>query len=257
MRRQRSRDVADWLLAQLLSGEFATYIQGPQGVGKSHLLYDAVLLVSATHGCRVVYEHDCTSWGSLNQQPIQATLYFLRSVAMAFASDAAVLNLCNEFTAKVAVMSTVADAEFAVSHSFLPQLGDLCKTLNLKVFSARALLLVLDLLRRSEPRFSLRALSTLHRLARRGVRLRQVVAQRRVQQQLHVGVLEQATSFVRARKLSLFRLGGVRIRIRGGGHLLFRRRLPGRCCARFTRRRLQAIAAFSLPRGFTHAACAH
>jgi hypothetical protein len=31
-------------------------------------------------------------------------------------------------------MSTVADAEFAVSHSFLPQLGDLCKKLNLKVF---------------------------------------------------------------------------------------------------------------------------
>jgi hypothetical protein len=134
MRRQRSRDVADWLLAQLLSGEFATYIQGPQGVGKSHLLYDAVLLLNATHGCRVVYQHDCASWARFANMPIKATLYFLRSVAMAFPHDADVLDLCKQFTDSVSIMSDVVAAEDAVCDMFLPQLGDLCERLNLKVF---------------------------------------------------------------------------------------------------------------------------
>jgi hypothetical protein len=126
MRRQQSRVVADWLLKQLSLGEFASYIQGPQGIGKSHLLYEAVLLLRAS-GCRVVYEHDCASWAGLAGQPSQATLYFLRSIAIAFVDDAEVLGLCREVTANVAVMSDIADAEHAVCFIFLPRLGDMCK----------------------------------------------------------------------------------------------------------------------------------
>ncbi len=135
MRRPQSRVVADWLLELLSTGKFASYIQGPQGVGKSHLLYEAVLLLRATPGCRVVYEHDCASWAVLaGQQNSRATLYFLRSVAMAFVDDAEVLGLCREVIANVAVMTNVADAEHAVCSIFLPRLGDLCKRLGLRVF---------------------------------------------------------------------------------------------------------------------------
>ncbi len=41
MRRRGSRDVADWLFSLLSHNTFASYVHGPQGVGKSHLLYEA------------------------------------------------------------------------------------------------------------------------------------------------------------------------------------------------------------------------
>ena len=63
-----------------------------------------------------------------------AALHFLRAVAAAFEADAAVLRLCSEFTAAVAVMTSAVDAQSAVGHRFLPRLGELCKKLNLKVF---------------------------------------------------------------------------------------------------------------------------
>ena len=114
---------------------FAAYIQGPQGVGKSHLLHEAVLLLLIAHSdCRVVYEHDCASWAGLANMPIKATLYWLRSVAMAFADDPQVLALCKQFIGSVSLMTDIVAAEDAVCNSFLPQLGDLCKRLKLKAF---------------------------------------------------------------------------------------------------------------------------
>ena len=134
MRRLGSQDLVAWLTLLLGNREFAAYIQGPQGVGKSHLLYEACLLLSAKPGFRVVYEHDCASWGSLANMPVKAALYFLRSIGMAFSEDAEVLELCKQFTANVSVVSDVVAAEDAVCNEFLPQLGELCKRLNLKVF---------------------------------------------------------------------------------------------------------------------------
>ena len=135
MRRTQSREIADMLLDQLKKKEFATYIQGPQGVGKSHMLYEAALLLSTSPGCRVVYEHDCASWASLDGLPLKGTLYFVRLVAMAFAGDREVLELCKEFTSIIAVMSSSTEAQDALCSLFLPQLGDLCKRLGLKFFS--------------------------------------------------------------------------------------------------------------------------
>jgi hypothetical protein len=134
MRRAQSRVIAEWTLELLKENEFASYIQGPQGVGKSHMLYEAALLLGATPGCRVVYEHDCASWAFLSGQPVQATLYFLRTVAMAFAGDAEVLQLCRDTIGKVAIVSSAAEAEKAVCGVFLPQLGDLCKRFGLQLF---------------------------------------------------------------------------------------------------------------------------
>ena len=134
MRRQGSRAIADWLFSLLSNSKFAAYIPGPQGVGKSHLLYEACLLLSARSECRVVYEHDCSSWADLGQDIIGATLHFLRSVAVAFADDAEVLSLCRSTVSMVSICSSTLEAERAVCNVFLPQLGDLCKRLNLKVF---------------------------------------------------------------------------------------------------------------------------
>ena len=134
MRRRQSREIADMLLGQLNRKEFATYIQGPQGVGKSHMLYEAALLLSTSPGCRVVYEHDCASWAGSDGLPIEATLYFLRTVAMAFAGDSEVMQLCRDTIGKVAIASSTAEAQKAVCSLFLPQLGNLCKRLGLKVF---------------------------------------------------------------------------------------------------------------------------
>ena len=134
MRRQGSREVADWLLVLLSRKMFAAYIQGPQGVGKSHLLYEVLLLLTAQSDCRVVYEHDCASWAGLANMPIKATLYWLRSVAMAFAQDPEVLGLCRQFIGSVSLMADIVAAEDAVCRSFLPQLGNMCKRLKLKVF---------------------------------------------------------------------------------------------------------------------------
>ncbi len=134
MRRRGSRAIADWLLSLLSDNDFIAYVQGPRGVGKSHLLYEAALLLNATSDCRVVYEHDCASWAVLANSPVKATLYFLRSVAVAFADDAEVLDLCKHFTACVSLMSEPVAAQRAVHCEFLPQLGDLCKQLKLKVF---------------------------------------------------------------------------------------------------------------------------
>jgi hypothetical protein len=134
MRRNGSRAIADWLFNLLSHNKFASYVHGPQGVGKSHLLYEAGLLLSTRPDCRVVYEHDCGSWAGQANMPIKAALYFLRSVAMAFAHDAEVLDLCKHFTASVSLMSDVVAAEDAVCNVFLPQLGDMCKRLKLKIF---------------------------------------------------------------------------------------------------------------------------
>ncbi len=134
MRRQRSRDLAAWLTQLLEKREFASYIQGPQGVGKSHLLYEACLLLSAKPDCRIVYEHDCASWASLANTPVKGALYLLRSIGMAFAQDAEVLQLCKHFTARVSLVSDAVAAEDAVCNVFLPQLGELCQRLKLKVF---------------------------------------------------------------------------------------------------------------------------
>jgi len=134
MRRQLSRSLASELLGFLDSRKPAAYIQGPQGVGKSHLLYEAAVLLSLTSGCRVVYEHDCASWATYANKPIEATLYWIRAVAMGFSGDAPVVALCKEFTEKIAVMTDPTDAESAVRNLFLPRLGDLCARLKLKVF---------------------------------------------------------------------------------------------------------------------------
>jgi hypothetical protein len=134
MCRSGSRDLAAWLTGLLEKREFAAYLQGPQGVGKSHLLYEACLLLSATSECRVVYEHDCASWANLANTPVKAALYFLRSIGMAFAQDAEVLELCQQFTADVSIVSDAVAAEDAICNEFLPQLGELCQQLNLKVF---------------------------------------------------------------------------------------------------------------------------
>jgi hypothetical protein len=134
MRRQLSRTLKDRLVHLLGSRKPAAYIQGPQGVGKSHLLYEAAVLLSLTPGCRVVYEHDCASWATYANKPIEATLYWIRAVAMGFSGDAPVVALCKEFTEKVAVMKDPADAESAVRNLFLPHLGVLCARLKLKVF---------------------------------------------------------------------------------------------------------------------------
>jgi hypothetical protein len=134
MRRHGSSDLAAWLTLHLEKREFAAYIQGPLGVGKSHLLYEACLLLSAKPGCRVVYEHDCASWAALANTPVKAALYFLRSIGMAFAQDAEVLKLCTQFTDNVSIVSDAVAAEDAVCNRFLPQLGELCEQLNLKVF---------------------------------------------------------------------------------------------------------------------------
>ena len=134
MRRQGSRDLVAWLIQLLELCEFAAYLQGPQGVGKSHLLYEACLLLSAKLDCRVVYEHDCSSWANLANTPVTAALYFLRSIAMAFAEDTEVLQLCKQFTASVSTVSDAVAAEDAVCNDFLPRLGELCNRLNLKVF---------------------------------------------------------------------------------------------------------------------------
>jgi hypothetical protein len=134
LRRQESRVLAAWLMEELRKQEFAAHIYGPQGVGKSHLLHEVVLLLTEQSDCRVVYEHDCASWAGLANMPIKATLYWLRSVAMAFAQDPEVLGLCRQFIERVSVMTDIVAAEDAVCNSFLPQLGDLCKRLKLKVF---------------------------------------------------------------------------------------------------------------------------
>ena len=134
MRRQLSRTLADALLGFLDSRRPAAYIQGPQGVGKSHLLYEAAVLLSLISGCRVVYEHDCASWAGYADKPVEATLYWLRTVAMGFSGDGPVLDLCREFTEKIATMTDPADAGSAVRNMFLPRLGDLCARLELKVF---------------------------------------------------------------------------------------------------------------------------
>ena len=134
MRRHGSRALAAWLIQLLEASEFAAYIQGPQGVGKSHLLYEACLLLSAMLNYRVVYVHDCASWASLANTPIRAALFFLRSIGMAFARDVEVLNLCQQFTADVSILSDAVAAEDAVCNMFLPQLGQLCESLKLKVF---------------------------------------------------------------------------------------------------------------------------
>jgi len=112
MRRTQSREIADMLLDQLKKKEFATYIQGPQGVGKSHMLYEAALLLSTSPGCRVVYEHDCASWANLDGLSVKGTLYFVRLVAMAFAGDHEVLELCKEFTSKKTI-GTVGELKAA------------------------------------------------------------------------------------------------------------------------------------------------
>jgi len=134
MRRQLSRTLAAELLGFLDSRKPAAYIQGPQGVGKSHLLYEAAVLLSLTPGCRVVYEHDCASWAGDAEKRVEATLYWLRTVAMGFSGDGPVLDLCREFTEKIAIMTDPTDAGSAVRNQFLPQLGDLCARLKLKVF---------------------------------------------------------------------------------------------------------------------------
>ena len=134
MRRQLSQTLSEQLLHLLASREMAAYIQGPQGVGKSHALYEAVMLLSSTPGCRVVYEHDCASWAGYADKPVEATLYWLRTVAMGFSGDGPVLDLCREFTEKIVIMTDPADAGSAVRNMFLPRLGDLCARLKLKVF---------------------------------------------------------------------------------------------------------------------------
>ena len=135
MRRQESHILADSLREELRKREFAIQVYGPQGVGKSHLLHEAVLLLLIAHSdCRVVYEHDCASWAGLANMPNKATLYWLRSVAMAFADDPQVLALCKQFIGSISLMTDIVAAEDAVCNSFLPQLGDLCKRLKLKVF---------------------------------------------------------------------------------------------------------------------------
>jgi len=134
MRRQLSRTLASELLGFLDSRKPAAYIQGPQGVGKSHLLYEAAVLLSLTPGCRVVYEHDCASWAGYAEKRVEATLYWLRTVAMGFSGDGPVLDLCREFTEKIAIMTDPTDAGSAVRNQFLPHLGDLCARLKLKVF---------------------------------------------------------------------------------------------------------------------------
>jgi hypothetical protein len=134
MCRELSRRLAQWLLQLLESREFAAYIQGPQGVGKSHTLYEAIAVLSLTPGCRVVYEHDCESWATYANKPIEAALYWIRAIAMGFSGDAPVVALCKEVTEKFAVMKDPADAESAVRDLFLPRLGDLCARLKLKVF---------------------------------------------------------------------------------------------------------------------------
>ena len=134
MHRLGSRELVDWLMQLLERCEFAAYVKGPQGVGKSHLLYEACLLLSAKLDFRVVYEHDCSSWANLANTPIKAALYFLRSIAMAFAQDTEVLQLCKQFIASVSIVSDAVEAEDAVCNDFLPRLGELCHQLNLKVF---------------------------------------------------------------------------------------------------------------------------
>ena len=135
MRRQESRVIAYSLIEELRKRESATHLYGPQGVGKSHLLHEAALLLLIAHSdCRVVYEHDCASWAGLANMPMKATLYWLRSVGMAFADDPQVLALCKQFIGNVSLMTDIVAAEDAVCNSFLPQLGDMCKQLKLKAF---------------------------------------------------------------------------------------------------------------------------
>jgi hypothetical protein len=89
-------------LCSLLQKEnkYALFFHGPQGVGKSHLLYLAVLRLMAQkkeddtgRANRVVYIPDCKSWVEFTH--IDAWRYFVRSVAIAFATDDEVLHQCH------------------------------------------------------------------------------------------------------------------------------------------------------------------
>ena len=134
MRREQSVLYAAELLQQLGRCEPGAYFQGLQGAGMSHLIFDIFLLLCARADCRVVYQHDCASWADYRDDLISATLYFLRSVAMAFADDDDVLSLCRTTINEVAICSSIQEAERIVCSVFLPQLGDLCRQDDRKVF---------------------------------------------------------------------------------------------------------------------------
>lgn len=131
-------DVVRWLKDTLSSGASrGAYLQGPQGIGKSHLLYEAVVhFFCEPAGYRVVYISDCKAWGALRNQASQATQFFIRAVAMACVreSDAELLQLCRDISERAALLEGESLLERIIVSEFLPRLGDLLRASDLRLF---------------------------------------------------------------------------------------------------------------------------
>lgn len=72
----------------------AVYIHGPQGVGKSHSLYEVVCRLRQDASNRVIYIPDCGGWSdiSVGTKPLET---LLRAVAIGFPNDQTVTNQCD------------------------------------------------------------------------------------------------------------------------------------------------------------------
>jgi hypothetical protein len=100
----------------------AVYIHGPQGVGKSHSLYDVVCLLRSEPKNRVIYIPDCAGWAdySVNDGPV---VLILTAILLAFPDDKDVVDLCD---------STKLTLTLEVLIEFLPQY---CRKNNFKLYA--------------------------------------------------------------------------------------------------------------------------
>eukprot|EP00005_Dracoamoeba_jomungandri_P005817 CAMPEP_0174260474 /NCGR_PEP_ID=MMETSP0439-20130205/9732_1 /TAXON_ID=0 /ORGANISM="Stereomyxa ramosa, Strain Chinc5" /LENGTH=639 /DNA_ID=CAMNT_0015344725 /DNA_START=273 /DNA_END=2192 /DNA_ORIENTATION=- len=82
----------------------ALYIHGPQGVGKSHSLYEAVCALSQQDNNRVIYIPDCGAWSITNTNK-EAFNFLLHAILLAFHADQQIVDLVRHGTYTVDFLS--------------------------------------------------------------------------------------------------------------------------------------------------------
>jgi hypothetical protein len=111
----------------------AVYIHGPQGMGKSHSLFEVVGLLRRDPKNRVIYIPDCGAWADL---PLVAPYEtFITALQTAFPSGP-VSDFCRELSTS---MSTMDVAQIPTLNrtllSYLQQLPQLCKEQSLQLYA--------------------------------------------------------------------------------------------------------------------------
>jgi len=72
------------------------YIHGPAGVGKSHLLFEAVKNMRENNKIRVIYIPDCSGWALTMPSLFNTCMFLLDAISFAFAVDGLQIQHINE-----------------------------------------------------------------------------------------------------------------------------------------------------------------